>query len=145
MEHDWIRDWCSKVRKIRAFELALAALYRQGCFGGTMHLSIGQEIVPVARADHLQGRDVVFASHRGHAPFLAVTNGYEDLLRELLGLEGMATAGRGGSQHLCVPGRFYSNGILGGMAPIAAGFAQGFKHAASHDIATVFLGDGSLG
>jgi len=140
-----IRRWYREALTIRRFEEGLIDLFRNGWITGTMHLSIGQEIAPVILADHLNERDVVCASHRGHAALLALTQAYQELLRELLGLDGLVTQGKGGSQHLCVPGRYYSNGILGGMVPVAAGIAQGFKHQASGNIAVVFLGDGALG
>jgi 2-oxoisovalerate dehydrogenase E1 component len=52
--------------------------------------------------------------------------------------------GRGGSQHICSKG-FYSNGIQGGIVPVAAGLALAQKRRDSGSIVVVFIGDGTLG
>jgi TPP-dependent pyruvate/acetoin dehydrogenase alpha subunit len=52
--------------------------------------------------------------------------------------------GFGGSQHLH-KNRFYSNGILGGMPPVAVGMALAEKLKGSGAISVVFMGDGSMG
>ena len=53
-------------------------------------------------------------------------------------------AGRGGSQHICDDG-FFSNGILGGILPLAAGLAFSEKFNKTGNIVVVFIGDGTLG
>jgi TPP-dependent pyruvate/acetoin dehydrogenase alpha subunit len=52
--------------------------------------------------------------------------------------------GRGGSQHLHWR-NFYSNGILGGIIPIATGMALAEKYKQSGAVTIAFLGDGTLG
>jgi 2-oxoisovalerate dehydrogenase E1 component len=52
--------------------------------------------------------------------------------------------GRGGSQHLCWKG-FFSNGVQGGIMPVAAGLALAQKLTTSGGITVVFIGDGTLG
>ena len=52
--------------------------------------------------------------------------------------------GRGGSQHLCSKG-FFSNGIQGGIVPVAAGLAMTLKLRKPGNIGVVFIGDGTLG
>jgi TPP-dependent pyruvate/acetoin dehydrogenase alpha subunit len=52
--------------------------------------------------------------------------------------------GRGGSQHLQWD-NFYSNGVQGGIAPIATGMALAERYKGSGAVAVVFLGDGTLG
>ena len=62
-----------------------------------------------------------------------------------MGSEQGFCGGLGGSQHICVPGRFYSNGVQGGIAPLAAGLAFAKKLAKSNDIVCLFVGDGTTG
>ena len=50
----------------------------------------------------------------------------------------------GGSQHLYKDG-FFSNGIQGGLVPVAAGLALGHKICNAGGISVVFIGDGTLG
>jgi len=52
--------------------------------------------------------------------------------------------GRGGSQHIQWR-NFYSNGIQGGITPVATGMALAEKVQAKGRIVVVFIGDGTLG
>lgn len=52
--------------------------------------------------------------------------------------------GRGGSQHIHWR-NFYSNGIQGGIAPVATGMALAQKVQKTGSIVLVFIGDGTLG
>jgi TPP-dependent pyruvate/acetoin dehydrogenase alpha subunit len=52
--------------------------------------------------------------------------------------------GRGGSQHIHWR-NFYSNGIQGGITPVATGMALAEKIRATGNITLVFIGDGTLG
>src|ERR1019366_5410915 len=61
---------------------------------------------------------------------------------EIMGRVSGVSGGRGGSQHLCFR-NFHSNGIQGGIAPVAVGSAMARK--AQHAIVAVFLGDGTMG
>jgi TPP-dependent pyruvate/acetoin dehydrogenase alpha subunit len=54
------------------------------------------------------------------------------------------SGGKGGSQHLCAP-NFYTNGIQGSIVPLTTGMALAQKRAGEGGIATVFIGDGTLG
>jgi TPP-dependent pyruvate/acetoin dehydrogenase alpha subunit len=52
--------------------------------------------------------------------------------------------GRGGSQHLHYKD-FYSNGVQGGVVPVATGMALAEKVKGSQAVVIAFLGDGTLG
>jgi len=87
---------------------------------GTVHTCIGQEWTGVAIAAHLRRGDVMFSNHRCHGHYIAHTDDVEGLIAEIMGRQTGVCGGRGGSQHLCAEG-FFSNGIQGGMVPVAAG------------------------
>jgi TPP-dependent pyruvate/acetoin dehydrogenase alpha subunit len=89
-------------------------------------------------------RDIVFSNHRGHGHFLAYCGEVERLYLEVLGKAGGVCGGRGGSQHLQF-GNFYSNGVQGGIVPVATGMALAEKLKQTGAVAVVFLGDGTLG
>ena len=66
------------------------------------------------------------------------------LFAELMGAATGVCGGRGGSQHLYW-GNFYSNGVQGGISPVATGMALAEKHKGSGAVVIAFLGDGTLG
>jgi TPP-dependent pyruvate/acetoin dehydrogenase alpha subunit len=131
--------------QIRCVEESFLKLYDRGLLFGTVHTCIGQEVCSVAVTSVLDsGRDVVWASHRGHGHYLAFTGDLNGLVAELLGKSSGVCAGIGGSQHLH-RGNFYSNGILGGTVACAVGCAFAEKMKGSDGIVAVFFGDGAMG
>src|SRR6266568_5650060 len=133
-----------KALGIRLFEQRLLKLFSEGRLFGTVHTCIGQEWTGVALAEHLTQGDTVFSNHRCHGHYLARTGNYVGLFAEIMGREAGICRGRGGSQHIC-DSNVFSNGIQGGIVPVAAGLAYSMKLRASDDISVVFIGDGTLG
>jgi 2-oxoisovalerate dehydrogenase E1 component len=129
---------------IRRTEQRLLSLYSEGKLFGTVHTCIGQEFVAVAVGRSLTPHDLVFSNHRGHGHFLATGGTVAELIAEVMGKDSGLCRGRGGSQHL-QKGRYFSNGIQGGIVPVTAGLALAEKLRGSDAIATVFVGDGTLG
>lgn len=130
---------------IRLFEQRLLKLYAEGHLFGTVHTCVGQEMVGVLAARHFVEGDAFVSNHRGHGHYLGLTGDQEGLLCEVLGREGAACQGRGGTQHLYHPKGFYSNGIQGGMAPVATGLALARRLRKTSNIVFLFVGDGTLG
>jgi TPP-dependent pyruvate/acetoin dehydrogenase alpha subunit len=130
---------------IRSFEETVLELYAAGGVSGTTHIYIGQEANAVGVIGHLNSkRDNVVSNHRNHGHYLAFSDDVDGLLHEILGREGGVCEGRGGSQHLH-NGRFLSNGVQGGIVPVAAGMAMAEKKAGTGAATVVFIGDGTLG
>ena len=126
--------------KVRAFELKLLSLFSEGHIRGTVHTCWGQELTPALVAHLLEPDDIVFGTHRGHGYFLGITKDFEGLAREILGKQGGVSRGVGGSQHLHSE-QILTNGIQGGLVPVAAGAASTLKNG----IAIAVIGDGTLG
>jgi TPP-dependent pyruvate/acetoin dehydrogenase alpha subunit len=130
---------------IRVFEQSLLDLFATGALAGTTHTCVGQETVAAGVVSALdRTRDIVFSNHRGHGHFLAYCGEVERLYLEILGKPGGVCAGRGGSQHLQFR-NFYSNGVQGGIVPVATGMALAEKQHGTGAVAVSFLGDGTLG
>jgi TPP-dependent pyruvate/acetoin dehydrogenase alpha subunit len=129
---------------IRRFEETVLENFSKGIFFGTTHASIGQEANAVGVLVNLQEGDVVFSNHRCHGHFLAYGGDTRQLFAELMGRSTGVCGGRGGSQHLHWK-TFYSNGVQGGIVPIATGFAFAEKSKQSGAIVIAFIGDGTLG
>ena len=130
---------------VRTVERQLLEGFAAGKLAGTTHTCTGQEMCAVALAAALdKRRDVVVSNHRCHGHYLAWTDDVEGLIAEVMGRETGVCGGIGGSQHLCADG-FFSNGIQGGIVPVAAGLAYAKKLEANGGIAAVCIGDGTLG
>ena len=129
---------------IRAVEEKFLSLFSEGKLNGTVHTCVGQEFSALAFAGQLKKKDFVFSNHRCHGHYLAFTNDTRGLLAELLGKASGTCGGIGSSQHLC-NSNFFSNGIQGGIMPVAAGYALGNKLKKNDAIGLVYIGDGTLG
>lgn len=130
--------------RIRRFEETVLENFPRGVFSGTTHTCLGQEANAVGVLSHIAEGDVVFSNHRGHGHFLAYGGEPRALFAEMMGRSSGVCGGRGGSQHLHWR-NFYSNGVLGGIVPIATGMALAEKLKASGSVVVNFLGDGTLG
>ncbi|MBF0193504.1 MAG: pyruvate dehydrogenase [Magnetococcales bacterium] len=130
---------------VRCFEKRLLGMFSQGLLMGTTHTCLGQEANAVGVVAALAGDDVVVSNHRCHGHFLAHTGDMAALMAEIMGRATGVCGGWGGSQHLCVPNKFYSNGIQGGILPMAAGLALAHKNSGSKQVVVVFIGDGTMG
>ncbi|NQT30400.1 MAG: pyruvate dehydrogenase [Candidatus Saganbacteria bacterium] len=129
---------------IRRVEEKLLQLFSEGRLSGTIHSCVGQEFSAIAFAGQLQKGDFVFSNHRCHGHYISFLKDHEGLIAEILGKKTGVCSGIGGSQHLC-GNNFYSNGIQGGIVPVAAGMALAKKLCNSNSIGVVFIGDGTLG
>jgi len=130
--------------RIRLFEETVLDNFHRGIFLGTTHTYLGQEAVAVGVLSPIQEIDIVFSNHRCHGHFLAYGGDPRSLFAELLGRSTGVCGGRGGSQHLQWK-NFYSNGVQGGILPIATGMALAEKNKQSDAVTIAFLGDGTLG
>jgi 2-oxoisovalerate dehydrogenase E1 component len=132
------------VLTIRATEERLLSLFSEGRLFGTVHTCIGQEFTGPAVARALREDDTVFSNHRCHGHFIACCDEVEGLVAEIMGKSTGVCGGIGGSQHLHHR-RFYSNGVQGGIVPVAAGLALAHRRDGRGAISVVFVGDGTLG
>ena len=135
----------SRMELIRTFEERLLELFSEGKLFGTTHTCIGQEVCAFGVLEAIdRERDIVFSSHRCHGHFLMYGDNVDGLMAEIMGRDTGVCGGRGGSQHLCER-NFYSNGIQGGIVPVATGMALAEKLKKSDAVTVCFIGDGTLG
>ena len=139
-----LEDLFRQLYRIRRFEETVLENFPKGVFFGTTHTYIGQEANAVGVLANCQENDIVFSNHRCHGHFLAYGGDPGALFAEMMGRSGGVCGGRGGSQHLQWR-NFYSNGVQGGILPIAVGMALAEKFKNTNASAFVFLGDGTLG
>jgi len=129
---------------IRRFEERALAEFSAGKLFGTTHAYIGQEADAAAIFSAADPDDIVWSNHRCHGHFLAYGGDPYKLAAELMGRATGLVGGRGGSQHIHWR-NFYSNGIQGGIVPVATGSAYAEKIGKTGKVALVFVGDGTLG
>jgi len=129
---------------IRRFEERLLAEFGAGKLVGTTHTCVGQEADAAGIFSAIDPDDVIFSNHRCHGHFLAYGGEPYRLAAELMGKATGLVGGRGGSQHIHWR-NFYSNGIQGGIVPVATGMALAEKAGKTGKIILVFTGDGTLG
>jgi len=116
-----------------------------GMIGGAVHLSIGEEAVPVGVCAHLNDDDAVLSTHRSHGHFIAKGGDVKAALAELMGRETGCSRGCGGSMHLFDPSLTFlgGNGIVGGGIPIALGPAFAARYRGAEQVSVAFFGDGA--
>ncbi len=137
------RFFCRMVA-IRHTESRLLDLFNAGLVRGTVHTCLGQEACAVGVVAALDnGHDIVCSNHRGHGHYLATHGDVRGLVAEVMGRPSGVCGGVGGSQHLH-RGNFYTNGILGGMPPVATGMAAAEQRLGTGRVVCVFLGDGAM-
>ena len=131
---------------IRRSEERLSRLFSDGEVPGFLHLSIGQEAVPVGICAALEGVDTVASTHRGHGHALAKGVDLRGFFAEILGREEGLCRGRGGSIHVADlrVGMLGANGIVGGGLPIALGSALAHQVRRSGGVSVAFFGDGAM-
>lgn len=152
---------------IRAFEEKLIALKDKNLINGPVHTSVGQEAVAVGAAMAVRREDKFCGTHRAHHQYLAkalcactpkghdpLRDGLTDamnahvltLLKEVMGLAGGCSGGRGGSMHLynVEIGMAGSNAIVGGGVPPATGVAWADKMRGRDAVTLSFFGDGAV-
>lgn len=139
-----LQSFYATMTLIRCFEKRISVLYEQGELCGTTHFCTGQEAVAVGVVSAIGAEDIVVSNHRGHGHYIAYTGECDSLMAELMGRKSGTCRGWGGSQHLCNR-NFYSNGVQGGMVPVATGMALCEARKKSGIATTLFIGDGTLG
>jgi len=134
-----------KLYLTRRFEEVVAEIYPTDKIKSPVHLSIGQEAVAVGVCDALRADDVVSASYRGHAAYLAKGGDAQAMMAELFGKDDGCARGKGGSMHLVdiAHGVLGSSAVVGSTVPIAMGYAFALKREGRGRVVAAFFGDGA--
>ncbi|HEY3461338.1 MAG TPA: thiamine pyrophosphate-dependent dehydrogenase E1 component subunit alpha, partial [Casimicrobiaceae bacterium] len=129
---------------IRRMEERLGDVQKAGELPGPVHLYIGQEAVAVGVCDHLNDRDWIASTHRGHGHFLAKGGDPTSMVAEIFGRSTGICGGKGGSMHVADVRRgiLGANGIVGGGIGLATGAALAAQLDGKRRVAVAFFGDG---
>lgn len=131
---------------IRRTEEALIDLYQRNQVPGFIHPGIGEEAVHVGVCDHLDERDQIMATHRGHGEALAKGVDPGEMLAEALGKVTGTMRGKGGSLHAGDPriGVLPASPLVAGGLGTMTGVALAHQLAGDDGVAVCFFGDGAL-
>ena len=133
------------LRLIRRVEEEIARIYPSDKIKSPVHLSIGQEAVAVGICDVLNEDDVMSATYRGHAGYLAKGGDLKQMMAELYGKATGCAGGKAGSMHLVDmnAGVLGMSAVVGTTVPIAAGYGFALGREGKDRIAAAFMGDGA--
>jgi len=134
-----------RMRLIRGFENTAQKRFEAGEIGGFLHLSQGQEAVPVGTCTALRPDDYITSTHRGHGDIIAKGCEVNYMFAELYGRTTGYCKGKGGSMHIAdfSQGIIGANGIVSGGLPISTGAGLSAKMRGTGQVAVCFFGDGS--
>jgi TPP-dependent pyruvate/acetoin dehydrogenase alpha subunit len=134
-----------RMRLIRGFEDTAQRYFEAGEIAGFLHLSQGQEAVPVGACAALRKDDYITSTHRGHGDVIAKGCEVKYMFAELYGRTTGYCKGKGGSMHIADFGQgiIGANGIVSGGLPIALGAALSIKLRGTDQVTVCFFGDGA--
>ena len=133
-----------QMRTIREFEERVHDEFSAGSIPGFVHLYAGEEASGVGVCMHLDDRDAIASTHRGHGHCIAKGCDVRGMMLEIFGKQDGICGGKGGSMHIADldKGMMGANGIVGGGPPLVCGAALAAKTLETGGVAIAFVGDG---
>ena len=130
---------------MRRMEIACDLLYKNKEIFGFCHLYDGQEAIALGIDEAVTHEDPIITAYRSHG--IALTRGIPmwRIFAEMIGTEGAATKGKGGSMHFySKKHNFYGgSGIIGDQISVGTGLAFALKYNKQRNCSVVMYGDGA--
>jgi acetoin:2,6-dichlorophenolindophenol oxidoreductase subunit alpha len=138
-------DAYRRMRTIRDFEDAVHDEFAAGGIPGFVHLYAGEEASGIGVCMHLDDRDKIASTHRGHGHCIAKGCDVDAMMHEIFGRKDGLCGGKGGSMHIAdlSKGMMGANGIVGAGQPLVCGAALTAKTLKTGGVAVAFYGDGA--
>jgi len=132
------------MRTIRDFEERVHEEFSGGKIPGFVHLYSGEEASAAGICQHLDDKDAIASTHRGHGHCIAKGCDVRQMMLEIYGRGEGLCGGKGGSMHIAdlSKGMLGANGIVGGGPPLICGAALTAKYKKTGGVAIAFVGDG---
>src|SRR5262249_707990 len=133
------------MRAIREFEERVHAEFATGEIPGFVHLYAGEEASAVGVCSHLDNRDTIASTHRGHGHCIAKAVDVREMMAEIYTRKTATCPGRRGSMPIAAlsKGMLGANGIAGGGPPLICGTALAAKIKGTGGVGVAFFGDGA--
>jgi acetoin:2,6-dichlorophenolindophenol oxidoreductase subunit alpha len=145
LSRDDLLDAYRRMRLIREFEERVHDEFSAGNIPGFVHLYAGEEASGVGVCLHLDDRDAIASTHRGHGHCIAKGCDIDGMMHEIFGRKDGLCGGKGGSMHIAdlSKGMLGANGIVGAGAPLVCGAALSAKTLKTGGVGVCFYGDGA--
>ena len=104
-----LTEYYRQMRTIRSFEDRIHHEVSSGTVPGFVHLYAGEEACAVGVCAHLDDKDFIGSTHRGHGHCIAKGLETDRMMAEIMGRSTGQCHGKGGSMHIAD----FSKGMLG--------------------------------
>lgn len=145
LDENRLLDAYRVMRTIRMFEERVHDEFATGEIPGFVHLYAGEEASATGVCAHLDERDAIASTHRGHGHCIAKGVDVKAMMAEIYGRATGSCHGKGGSMHIAdlAKGMLGANGIVGGGPPLICGTALAAKMQNTGGVGVAFFGDGA--
>jgi len=145
LDEGGLLDAYRTMRTIREFEERVHTEFATGDIPGFVHLYAGEEASAAGVCAHLDDRDTIASTHRGHGHCIAKGVDVKEMMAEIYGRSTGSCHGKGGSMHIAdlSKGMLGANGIVGGGPPLICGTALAAKQQGTGGVGVAFFGDGA--
>src|SRR5207237_8309423 len=133
------------LKLIRAFDMRLSTLVKQGKVRSGVYTGIGQEAIIVGTCFGLRKEDYICPLHRDLGSFLMKGVDARTMMSQMFAKTTGLSKGRDSALHSSVPelGIFGNTSMLGANLPVAAGIALTFKMEQTDNLVVAFFGEGA--
>jgi acetoin:2,6-dichlorophenolindophenol oxidoreductase subunit alpha len=146
LDRDALLDSYRRMCTIREFEDVIHRNNALGKVPGFIHLSAGQEASAVGICSHLDDKDYISSTHRGHGHAIAKGCDVRQMMHEIYAKRTGICGGKAGSMHIAdfSKGMLGANGIVGAGVPLANGAALTARVKGNNGVGLAFFGDGAF-
>jgi pyruvate dehydrogenase E1 component alpha subunit len=133
------------LKLIRAFDLRLSTLVKQGKVRSGVYTGIGQEAIIVGTGYGLRKEDFICPLHRDLGAFLMKGVDARTMMSQMFAKTTGLSKGRDSALHSGVNeiGIFGNTSMLGANLPVAAGLGYTFKMEKSDNVVIAYFGEGA--
>jgi TPP-dependent pyruvate/acetoin dehydrogenase alpha subunit len=145
LTHEQLLEMFYWLKLMRAFDLRLSTLVKQGKVRSGVYTGIGQEAIIVGTCYSLRKEDYICPLHRDLGSFLMKGVEPRVMMSQMFAKTTGLSKGRDSALHSGVPelGIFGNTSMLGANLPVAAGLGLTFKMEKADNVVIAYFGEGA--
>src|SRR6266446_2922977 len=145
LSSDQLMEMFYWLKLIRAFDMRLSTLVKQGKVRSGVYTGIGQEAIIVGTCYGLRREDFICPLHRDLGAFLMKGVDARTMMSQMFAKTTGLSKGRDSALHSGVNelGIFGNTSMLGANLPVAAGLGYTFKMEKSDNVVIAYFGEGA--